>query len=740
MMRRILRRPAVRTLGIVLLGMLLVLRILPRIVPWSPDTALQDWSAVLLARGGDLLQVRPVNAEGLRRIYADTRYVPRSLLRIIRISEDRRFYLHPGFDPPALMRAAFHRLREENSQGGGSTITMQLVRILSPRKPGTVVNAAMKLQEMGEALQIESRYSKHEILDLYFNRVPFGRNIEGYPTAAHLYFDRNIAELEPEEMCILAIVPRSPSQLHPMSPSNRIAAHRLARRALKNSYNRNRMDAAYRRIQEHNPWPFEAPHFVEHLMATRDEWDTDRGRIPVHTTLDLRMQKSAEALLDYHVDLAEGFRISNGAMLLADARTMDVLVYLGSADFHDAEHAGEIDGVRMLREPGSTLKPFLYATALDARWSASTILPDIPSEYGSQFSYTPMNYNQQFHGPVRLRQALAASLNIPAVHTLEQLGVDRFIDTLLSSGFTSLEDQRPQLGVSLAVGGGEVSLWELVQGYVALRNGGFYRRLRLTAALSSKAVRVWSLESADIITDILSHSDDRVLTFGRGGVLNYDYPAAIKTGTSNQFNNIWALGYTADLAGGVWMGNFDGSTVIAAPGSSLPATVLREAFDQWSTKGALVRHSELEQHSICSVSGKLATPECPYTMVEYFAPGTVPPDCDWHVRDGATGKITLIYPQEYAYWSGRYGYNLQFSSASPLGITYPPEGVVFYGNIAGRLRISLIGTGTGQLDVNGTRIYRGPLPADLQWIPVPGEVHLRLQSGRETVHRRFEVR
>lgn len=726
----ILRVAASVTISLAVLY-LAAFRLLPRILSWEGKPALETmvWSHEILDRNGETIQVRPVNEDGLRRIFVPRKDFPPGLLSIVRRSEDRRFYFHPGFDFISLGRAALGYARYESLSGGGSTISMQLARMLSPRVPGAPINPKVKAREIWQALQIESRYSKNEILEFYINLVPFGRNIQGYPAAARLYFGRNLQELTAEEICMLTVIPRAPARFDPFLNSNENlrAASDLAGKDLEEA-------ATARLLAEPADWPFQAPHFTLKIMEGLDDWPNlrRRGMEAVQTSLDLSLQRDAEALLKYYVEIAGDYRIGNGAMMLADPQSMDILAYVGSSDFYDIESSGQIDGVSMLREPGSTLKPLLYAEALENGWTASTIVPDIPMEFGGEFAYSPRNYNEQYHGPVRLRQALAASLNIPAVYTLERLGVESFTEKLIQAGFESLDDQRSRLGVSLAVGGGEVSLAELVQAYGVLYSGG----------LSRDGSRVWSAETTDIITDIISSSDDRVMTFGRGGPVRFDYPAAIKTGTSNQFNNIWAVGFTSDLIGAVWMGNFDGSTVIAAPGSSLPASVLHEAFDNWSSKGDLPRYSELETHNICSLSGLEATPLCPYVIEEIFAYGTAPAPCDWHVKAVGGGPPELRYPQEYASWARSYGYNMGFSETAGLGIVSPHEGAVYYldsGN-PGSIRIRLSGSGPAVLSQDGKVLFQGTLPAEIFWPLEEGVRTFTLEQNEARVSRRIEVR
>ncbi|MDF1566844.1 MAG: transglycosylase domain-containing protein [Spirochaetaceae bacterium] len=756
-MRPAWSRPGRTTLGrarvlilavlIVILAGLTALRILPRLLSWAGRDTLESltWSHRVLDRRDGELQIRPVNDEGLRRIFLPYEELPAELRRIVRISEDKRFYFHPGFDPLSLFRAAYRYVRDGAQGGGGSTISMQLARIINPRPSGVPLGAKRKARELWWALQIESRYSKREILELYMNLVPFGRNIEGFPAAARLFFGRRLSELTPGEMCILAVIPRSPAAYDPMTrpEANLPAAEALAEKAGLDNIGNSRG----RLLESPAAWPFEAPHFVRRIVQDAEEWPEElrRGFEPIRTGLDPDMQSEARRMLKTTIGSARQFRIGNGAFILADIETMDVRVYLGSADFSDDSAGGQVDGLEMRREPGSTLKPLLYATLLDEGWTASTILPDIPTDFGGSSVYIPGNYNEQFHGPVRLRQALAASLNIPAVYALEQLGVDRFIDTLVDAGFAGLEDQRDGLGVSLAVGGGEVSPSELTAGFAALANGGEYRPLRFVLNQEPDTVRIWSAAASDIITDIISTPDDRVMTFGRRGPVRFDYPAAVKTGTSNQYNNIWAVGYTTDLVGGVWMGNFDGTTVMASPGSSLPAALLHEAFDAWSLKGEFPSHSLLETRTICSLSGMAATDHCPYQIEELYAPGTSPAPCDWHADALGRPLVKVRYPQDFSYWASRYGYSFEFSDTADLDILHPPEGAVFYldpntPSGSQSIKLRLVGSGTADLRVNGIMLGQVSLPTEVEWPLRAGSTTFTMERNGMIVRRHIEIR
>ncbi len=642
------RKKIITAVIIVAAVFILLLRVIPLIIPWSGKAALEDtvWSQVVLDREGRILQVRPVNENGLRRIYVPWEQIPKELRRTVRISEDRRFYFHAGFDVFSLARAGVNFFNGNFTGGGGSTITMQLARIIHPRPEGAEMSLGIKLGEIWEALQIESRYSKKQIMELYINLVPFGRNTEGFAAASQLYFGKDLDSLTLSQICMLTVIPRAPSRFNPFFHNDDLLKSAGLLKARMQGEGEGRSISELLLPSEPFAWPFYAPHFVNRLIKEVETYSEgledsreaeelicmQKGKSPIHSTLSLEMQEKCRKILQGEVEKADFFRISNGAMLVVNPETMEVLVYLGSANFSDSEKLGQIDGVQMLREPGSTLKPLLYACAIEKGLTAATILPDIPVAFGGAHAYTPENFNQQYNGPVRLRRALAASLNIPAVYTLDQIGISFFTDTLINAGFKSVESQWEGLGLSLAVGGVSVSLAELVQGYGGLYSGGVVKPLRFIKEQTFSGKKVWSEEAAQIITGIISRSDDRVTSFGRSGPLYFDYPAAMKTGTSNQFTNIWAVGFTSDLAGAVWMGNFDGSTVIAAPGSSMPARVLHEVFDEWSKRGELPVYCELDEARICSLSGMAAGRFCPYTMNEYFQKGQVPNLCDWHSR------------------------------------------------------------------------------------------------------------
>lgn len=725
------------------------------LVPYQGVERLREveCSRVYLDRSGRELAIRRVDDTGLRRLYVPLGAMPDSIEAIVTAAEDARFRWHPGVDPLSVARALVQYARTGERVSGASTITMQLASVLSPR-PDTVGG---KLREMLDALVLDARLGKGHILELYVNLVPVGRNVEGLPGAARLYFGRAIEELTAAELAILAALPRNPARGDPWlnRGGNRAVAARLLEEArLPAAARETDLAAAYEALRDptrRDVWPFEAPHFVELVDRRLDPARAERTRLRRHVdelanrfrhrlTLDLERQRRLEAELALALSDAGRYRIGDAAGILADPATGEVLAYAGSVDFFDPA-TGQIDGVQIRREPGSTLKPLLYAEAFEAGFTAATVLPDIPLDFGTAEVYVPANFNEQYHGPVRVREALAASLNVPAVYTLERISVARFADRLVGLGFESLEDVRDELGVSLALGGAAITLFELLQSYLSLYDDGSSPRLSWIAGAQPEEVQHWEPATAGAIRDIISANEERVMTFGRRSPLRYDFPVAIKTGTSNQFNNIWAAGFSADVAGGVWMGNFTGETVVGAPGSSLPARVLHELITAYSTGVPLPDPRATTTLRVCALSGMAATPACPNPVAELVPIGAHLESCDWHSEDGR-----VRYPQEYWLWANQYGYDLSFQEQANPDIVSPVDGAVYYRapgapGASQQARVFVVGPEKGVVRVDGSVVYEGRLPASF-FLPLTEGVHrIELSHGQApTVSHTIEVR
>ena len=542
-------------------------------------------------------------------------------------AEDRRFFQHPGVDPWAAMRALGQALRARRIVSGASTITMQLVRLLDP-KPRTLRN---KIREMSLALRLERSHSKREILEEYLNRVPFGNLAYGVPAAAGMYLGKSPGTLSPAEAAFLMALPQAPTLLNPHHNPDRALARRnmiLGRMARlgfidENAEKRARAEPLNLAPSVH---PIRAPHFVTHA----------RGLLPpdppprVRTTIDPELQDRVEALVAEAVQQSRMIGIHQAAAVVMNHRTREILAWAGSKDYFDPRE-GQNDGVLARRQPGSTMKPFTYATAFDLGFSPAALILDGPVEYGLKRGvYTPSNYAKHFHGPVALRTALASSLNVPAVKLLARVGVSRVLEKMRAAGFASLSRDPDFYGLGLTLGCGEVSLLELANAYACLASGGthrppvFFKNVRQP----KEGVRVFSPEAAYLVTHILGDDAARATGFGRDSLLSFSFPVAAKTGTSKNFRDNWTVGYTSEVVVAVWAGNFDARPMGRVSGISgagpLWRKIMRLAADRYPPK-AFLRPAGIVEMKVCSDTGLPPGPDCANTRREIFqaryAPG-----------------------------------------------------------------------------------------------------------------------
>jgi penicillin-binding protein 1C len=434
--------------------------------------------------------LREVRAsDGARARFASLEELGPVAQHAILAAEDRRFYTHPGVDPIAVVRAVASAVRHGRVVSGASTLTMQLARTVSPH-PRTLFG---KLREMILALRIEASLSKERVLEEYMNRVSFGPNLRGFAAASFAYFEKPPANLSVAEAAFLAALPRAPSVS--ARARNRSIVEQRRNRVIDRMQAMAWVGAAGAERARSEPLrpgalrpAFGAPHFVQSLvggaLAHFQPGLAEALRTPaasIATTLDASLQTEAETALSAALSGLRGKRATAGSVVVIDNATGDVLAYVGSPDFFDETRLGQNDGARALRQPGSTLKPFLYGLAIEKLgFTAATALPDIESHFTTQAgTFTPRDYDGKVRGPVRLREALGNSLNIPAVWTLSQLGVEPFYERLRALGFDSLIEQPDYYGLALALGDGEVSLLELAAAYATLARGGVYQPLRM---------------------------------------------------------------------------------------------------------------------------------------------------------------------------------------------------------------------------------------------------------------------
>lgn len=497
---------------------------------------------------------------------------------VLLAAEDKRFWSHPGVDPLAMTRAALQALAEGRIVSGASTITQQLARTCFPRPK----NLWGKLQEIALALRIERSLSKEQILLAYLNRVHFGPHIVGIAAASDRYFGKPVAALDLGETALLMATVRGPTVYDLDRHLRRAAVRRdtILRRGAEHGLippDAVALALATPAVQRpHLPW-VGAWHWTRRIAAQH------RQKGDVTSTIDLTLERGIEEMARRQHHLLGPAGVSAVAVVVMATRSAEVLAYVGSHDARSTRDLGQNDGAASPRQPGSALKPFLYAAAIDRlRLGPESLLPDEALTFRTPAGhYTPENYDRRFRGAVTMSRALASSLNVPAVFVLERMGVSRGLETLQAFGLQSLEREAEHYGLGLALGSGEVTLLELTTAYAALGRGGSFRAARFVPSEApTAAVQVVSPEAARAITEILRDERARAEMFGPAGVtpLEQVAPFALKTGTSSGFRDAWAFVYDGELTVGVWVGNFDGRPMVKTSGALGAAPLAVEAL------------------------------------------------------------------------------------------------------------------------------------------------------------------
>jgi len=589
-------------------------------------------------RSGVLLR-EVLSDEGGRCRWVGLADISPALLKATLAAEDRHYLVHPGVNPYAVVRAFVQNLRNRHVVSGASTITQQVIRNIY-RFPRTLF---AKVSEAWLAVRLEHTLSKDEILVQYLNRISYGNQALGIEAAARLYFDKPASDLSLAESALLAIIPRAPSELNPYR--NPAAARKLQQELLRRMREQGdapagEIDRALGEVVAVKPASesFRAPHFCDMVLAGIPPSER-RSLSVIRTTLDAGLQVKIEKLLAGHVAAMEKKGISNAAVVVLDNASSEILGLAGSRDFFDERHDGQVNGVTALRQPGSTIKPFTYALALEKGMTAATILEDVSTQFATlEGNFAPENYDEKYHGPIRLRSALASSYNIPAVSVLQTIGPDLLYRRLKDLEFDSLRKPAEYYGVGLTLGNGEVTLLELARAYAAFGRAGLYLREKSIRALRrkdgspagpppvSKPRRIFSPAAAYLITHILSDRDARVPTFGYHSPLNFTFSAAAKTGTSKDFRDNWTVGYTPRYTVGVWAGNFDGQPMENVSGISGAGPLFRDILILLNEdrKEPFVEPDGLIHIPVCPESGLLPSARCPHSIDEIFIAGTEP--------------------------------------------------------------------------------------------------------------------
>jgi penicillin-binding protein 1C len=579
--------------------------------------------------------------------------------------EDKNFYTNPGVDLQGIVRALWLNLRGGGTVAGGSTITQQVARsLLLSQDERTEISLRRKLREAVLALELTRTLTKDQILALYLNQVYYGGMAYGVEAAAQTYFGKPAAELLLPECALLAGLPQSPGLYNPFTNPDLAKGRQEIVLGLMEGQGYVTHDqrlAAESAPIGYNPvpYPIEAPHFIwivkDQLDALAADGMLDPGQtLVVRTTLNLDDQHVAEQILTRHIEAfkpKEGeisHNVNNAALVALDPRTGEILALVGSAGYFEASIHGAVDMATSPRQTGSAFKPIIYALALDptrpGTWTAATPLMDVTTTFITHDGapYTPKDYDGREHGLVPVREALASSLNIPAVKTLNEVGIENTLNLADRLGITSLGDPQ-SYDLSLALGGGQMSLLQLSTAFAALADGGLYTgnyaildirdadgKLIYTQQ-KTPPLQVLDPRVAFLISDILSDDRARQTGFGLNSTLKIDRVAAVKTGTTTNFHDNWTIGYTPDLLVGVWVGNSGYEAMHNVTGLTGAAPIWHDAMRtllNGKPDRPFVRPDGLNQVEVCDLSGLLPSPFCQHTRTEWFIAGTEPTQPD----------------------------------------------------------------------------------------------------------------
>ncbi len=593
--------------------------------------------------------------------------VPESLAIATLAAEDHRFFDHAGIDPLAIGRAMLANLRARRFVQGGSTITQQLVKQIRIARGERPVRTTLrdKATEMVLALRVERRLTKPAILALYLNLAPYGNQYVGVKRAAHGYFDRDPRMLTLAQSAFLAGLPRRPSGYDPFRHFDRAAERqqrildRIAALELMPAEDLETARDERLRIHAAND-DFIAPHLVQRVLAENP------GATLIRTTIDARLQRAVNGVISAHRSDLEDHGAHNVAVVVLDNASGEWLAWEGSGNYLDGVHGGAIDGVTTPRQPGSALKPFTYALAFEQNYTPASVLPDIPSHFPTADAgvlYTPRNYDGRFRGSMRARLALAGSQNVPAVALASDLGVAEIARLLRRSGLTTFDRNAEYYGLGITLGNAEVRLDELTAAYAMLARGGHSVTTRyVDSGEVPDGEQIVSPRTAHWIASILSDDDARAWSFGRGSSLEFMFPVASKTGTSQAYHDNWTIGFTRDVTVGVWVGNFDRTTLRNSSGLTGAAPIFRAVMlaaleirngnlPTEGTDATLETTVGLRNIRICSLTGLTATDRCPATASEALV--EEPASCDWHHVEN--GRTIVVWPPEYQVWARENG-------------------------------------------------------------------------------------
>ncbi|MCU0354545.1 MAG: penicillin-binding protein 1C [Cytophagales bacterium] len=656
------------------------------------------YAQLITARDGSVMHAF-LSRDDKWRMKTELGEITPELRNAILNKEDRYFYHHPGVNPAAVVRAATNNIFTGRKTSGASTITMQVARLLQPKRR-TYGN---KLLEMFRAMQLEWHYSKDEILQLYLNLVPYGGNVEGVKAAALLYFGQLPNRLSAAQITTLAIVPNRPGSLALGRDQTLLRQARdkwLRRFGESGVFGPDVVqDALNEPLQiRRTPLPTVAPHLAHRLHQQLPDQPT------VRTSLNRVVQDKVQQLAyNYHQRLRK-YNIHNLAVIVADNQTHEILAYVGSPDFNDNDHAGQVDNARAVRSPGSTLKPLVYALGIDAgKITPKTVLLDVPTQFSG--GYVPENFDDKFNGAVTVEKALTNSLNIPAVKVLEDITVPVFVQRLKAARFAQVSRDANKLGLSAVLGGCGVTLEELVGLYAAFANEGRYAPLSPLPAPQARpktpvsvapqgggvvsspplgggaggGASILSPQAAYMINEILMQAVRPDLPTGYQNS-QHAPPIAWKTGTSYGRKDAWSIGYNQRYTVGVWVGNANAEGVPELTGADIATPLLFQVFNMVDYRAAasrLLAPAGMQLRLVCAETGLLPSPDCQHQVTDYFIPLVSSTEKCSHLRqvavspDEAFSYCTACQPEA--------GYKKRFYQNLPpaLAAFYDTWGVAY---------------------------------------------------------------
>lgn len=655
-MRRLRKRLLAASLSCVVCAISLIC---VRHWPRAPLAASIPHSTAILDAQGRLLRLT-LSSDQQYRLWVPLAQVPESFVEGLLLHEDQHFYAHPGFNPLSLVRAAGVTLTGGARQGG-STLTMQLARLLYGLNTRTVTG---KLKQVALAVGLELRYSKRELLEAHINLLPYGGNMQGLGTASLVYFGKKPTALALAETLTLVVIPQAPTARTPRADGSEPADLTAARARLfarwREAHTGISDDAALVAIGLHyqnlRALPFEAPHLARLLLSHANETQT------IVSTIDLREQHIVERVLQNYVREQRRTGIVNASALLVDRRDLGVRAMVGSARFFDDSIQGQVNGTLARRSPGSALKPFIYALAIDQGLiHPLTVLKDAPASFGP---FSPENFDGQFAGPISATEALVRSRNVPAVALAARLAQPSLYQFLQSAGVSRMASER-HYGLALSLGGSEVTMEELATLYAMLANGGALHPLRYLKNEPIVSGPQLLSPAASFMTVQMLLENPRPDDFSVRPRAHL--PVAWKTGTSWGFRDAWTAGVFGPYVLVVWIGNFDGTSNPAFVGVQAAAPLFFRIADALQVAQpqiadtSFVAPQEVERVEVCAASGDLPNAECPRTASTWFIPGKSPIRIsDVHRRvwiDNRTGKQAcaphdspFVHAEVFEFW------------------------------------------------------------------------------------------